>query len=103
MGKGCTKVGAVDIGLSGRLWKEESMTPWTKDIDSVISGQIGQPHGQDWLSLTKDVGAPTEMRQSILFVHGVHATVRNNVPVVLTASTESDNAGINKEQRTERE
>ena len=38
MWEGRTKVGSINIGLSCRFGKEESMTSWTEYIDGVVAG-----------------------------------------------------------------
>jgi hypothetical protein len=57
------------------------MTSRTKDIDSVVSRQISQTHWQYGLALTKDTRTPPEMGIPILFIHGMHSSVRDNIPV----------------------
>ena len=41
MREGGTVVGPVDVGLPGAFGKVQSVTPWTKDVDGVVAGQVG--------------------------------------------------------------
>lgn len=79
MRKGGSKIRSVDIGLSGTLWKKQSVTTGTKDIDSIVAGQIRKADWQDRLALAKDSGTSSKRGRPIFFVHGMHSTVRHNV------------------------
>lgn len=75
------KVSSVNIGLSSAFREKEAMTAWTKDVHRVIAWQIRQTHWQDWLALAKNVRAATKVCHAVFFVHGMHASIGNNVAV----------------------
>jgi hypothetical protein len=83
MRKCCSKVGAIDVRLPRALWEEESMTSGTKDIDCVVSRQIGKSYWQYWLTLAKNTWASSKRRLPILFIHCVHPSIRNNVAEII--------------------
>jgi hypothetical protein len=83
MRKGRAKVSSIDVSLSGGFWKIETVTSRTKDVDGVIARHITQSDRQNRLSLTKDMGAPPKRRDAILFVHGMHSPIGNNVAVTV--------------------
>ena len=58
------------------------MASWTENVHCVVSGQIRQSYRKHRLSLTKDVGASSESSGSILFVHGMHSSIGDNVAVI---------------------
>ena len=78
--KGGSKISAVNVGLSGALGEEQTVATRAKYIDSVVSRQVGQTHGQYGLSLAKHMGTSAKMGVAILFIHGVHAPVGDNIP-----------------------
>lgn len=55
------------------------MAAWTKDVNGVVSGEVGESYGEDWLALAEDMGASSKGCRSVLFVHGVHSPVCDNV------------------------
>mmetsp|Transcript_1846 Transcript_1846/g.4067 ORF Transcript_1846/g.4067 Transcript_1846/m.4067 type:complete len:202 (-) Transcript_1846:208-813(-) len=70
-----SKVGSINIGLAGRLGEEKAMTAGTKDVDSVVPGQVTQSHREDRLTLAEHMGTPPKGCPPVLLVHCVHATV----------------------------
>ena len=83
MRKSGSKVGSINIGLSCAFGEKESVAARTKDVYCVIPRQVRQTHWQYRLALTKDVGAATKVCHAVLFIHGVHTPIRNNVAVVV--------------------
>jgi hypothetical protein len=82
MWEGCPKVGSIDVCLPCAFGKEKTVAPWTKYINSVISGKVRKTHGKNRLSLTKDSWAPSKCSGPILFVHGMHPSVGDNIPAI---------------------
>jgi hypothetical protein len=76
-----SEIGPINVGLSRALGKKESVTPWTKDVDCEIARQIGQTDGKHGLALTEYVWTAAKMCHSILFIHGMHASIRNDITV----------------------
>jgi hypothetical protein len=80
VGEGRAKVGPVNVGLSCGLGKVQAVTTGAKNVDRVVAGQIGQADGQHRLALTKHVRTAAKMAHAVLFVHGVHTAIGDNVP-----------------------
>lgn len=78
--EGGAEVGAVDVGLPGGLGKVQAVAPGTEHVHGVVPGHVAQADRQDGLALAEDVRAPAKGGHSVLFVHGVHPPVRNDVP-----------------------
>jgi hypothetical protein len=80
MWKSGPKVSSVDIRLPGALGEKETVTAGTKDVDGIISRQIRQANGQYGLALAKNVWTSSKGRRSVFLVHGVHASIRHDIP-----------------------
>jgi hypothetical protein len=87
MWKGRSKVGSINIRLSGTLGEKETMTARTKDIDGIVSRRIRQAHGQYGLALAKHVWTPSKRSSSVFLVHGMHTSVRKNIPTMQQQKT----------------
>lgn len=80
------KVGTIDICLARAFWEEKSMASWTKYVDRVVSRKIRKSNRKDGLSLAKYTRATSKGCRSIFLVHGMHASVGNNITVVELSS-----------------
>jgi hypothetical protein len=78
----CSKVCTIDIGLPRAFRKKQTMATGTKDINGVVSRQIGQAHWQYGLTLTKDTWTAPKVGIAIFFIHGVHSSVGDNVTLI---------------------
>jgi hypothetical protein len=82
MGKGGSKIGAVNVGLPCALWEEKPMTAGTEYIYSVVPRKIRQSYWKHRLTLAKHMWTSPKGSRTILFIHGVHSSIRNNIPSV---------------------
>lgn len=95
------EIGTVDVRLACTFGEKQSVTSWTKYIDSVVSGEIRKSYRKHGLSLTKYTRASPKGRCSIFLVHRMHTSVGDNISVGKTIekkdedlSGNSDSAGF---------
>jgi hypothetical protein len=81
MRKCCAEIGAVDVRLACTFGEKQSVTSWTKYIDSVVSGEIRKSHRKHRLSLTKYTRTSPKGYCSIFLVHRMHTSVGDNISV----------------------
>ena len=81
MGERCSKVGSINIGLPGGFGEEETMATRTEHINGIIPGQIRESHWQNGLPLAKHSRTASKRSRPVLFIHGMHTTICQNVAV----------------------
>jgi hypothetical protein len=61
VGKGRSKVGAVDVAMSTAFWRVEVFAAWTVEFDSFLIRCIGEADGKDGLGIAVDSRTGTKV------------------------------------------